>query len=79
MAKRKDAIVAFKGMDKNRQCLGFQFEVGKSYTHDGEVRACSSGFHAFAEQVEQDLGWLLVIAVIVMPFVAAFVSAAVVM
>ena len=39
-------ITAFKGMDKNFQCLGFQYAVGETYTHEGKVVACNSGFHA---------------------------------
>ena len=36
----------FKGFDKNMQCRVFQFEIGKTYRHEGNVKACSSGFHS---------------------------------
>ena len=39
-------IVAFKGFDARLQCREFQFEIGKSFKHDGPVEACDSGFHA---------------------------------
>ena len=40
------SVRAYKAFDKTMQCRGFQFEVGQTYEHDGEVAACSSGFHA---------------------------------
>jgi hypothetical protein len=39
-------IRAFKAFDRNMQCLGYQFEVGKTYHHEGEVKACKAGFHS---------------------------------
>ena len=40
------AIKSYKGMDKNMKCREFQFEVGKEYEAEGEISACSNGFHA---------------------------------
>ncbi|MNV31428.1 hypothetical protein D3C71_1227350 [compost metagenome] len=39
-------ITTFKGFKQDLTCRGFQFEIGKTFEHEGEVRACSSGFHS---------------------------------
>ena len=39
-------VTAYKAFDENMQCRDFQYEVGGTYKHDGDVAACYSGFHA---------------------------------
>ena len=46
MAKKKNtSVVAYKGFNKNWQCRYYQFEVGKTFEHEGKVQRCESGFH----------------------------------
>ena len=46
MSKKQETIIAYKGFDKNMQCRGYQYAIGQTYTHDGKVAACESGFHS---------------------------------
>ena len=39
-------VVAYKGFNQSLQCRGFQYEIGNTYTHEGDVKSCHSGFHA---------------------------------
>ncbi len=48
----KKVITSYKAFDKNMQCRGFQYEVGKEYEMDGEVKCCNQGFHACKSPLE---------------------------
>ena len=37
--------VGYKVFDKNLECRGFKYEIGKTFKHPGEVVICHSGFH----------------------------------
>ena len=45
-------ITSYKAFDKNMQCRGFQYEVGKEYEMDGEIKCCNRGFHACKSPME---------------------------
>lgn len=40
-----EKIIAYKAMDKNMQCSGKQYEVGKTY-HEDKADCCNAGMHA---------------------------------
>ena len=44
--EKENAIVAYKGFDKNLCCRGYQYEIGKEYHAEGKIIACYNGFHA---------------------------------
>ena len=52
MTKKKptETTRAFKGLNKDFACapngVPFKFEVGKTYSVSGSIKACSNGFHA---------------------------------
>ena len=40
-----EKIIAYKAMDKNMQCRGKQYEIGKTY-HEDKADCCAAGMHA---------------------------------
>lgn len=42
----EDKIIAYKGMDSKMQCRGMQYEVGKEFSVDGDIKCCGNGLHA---------------------------------
>lgn len=48
----ENVITSYKGFDKDMECRGFQYEVGKEYEIDGEIKCCNRGFHACKSPME---------------------------
>ena len=40
----------YKAFDENLKCMDFQYEIGKEYEIEGELRLCQNGFH-FCENI----------------------------
>ena len=45
-------IIAYKSFNKDLKCRDFQYEVGKEYQMDGEIKCCKRGFHACESPLE---------------------------
>ena len=39
-------IKTFKAFNKDWTCRDFQYKIGETYVHEGEIKACESGFHS---------------------------------
>ncbi len=39
-------VTSIKGFASDWTCRGFKFESGKTYTVEGQIKACENGFHA---------------------------------
>ena len=48
----ENKIISYKGFDENMQCRGFQYEVGKEYKKEGNIKCCERGFHACKSPME---------------------------
>ena len=46
-----EKIIAYKAMDKNMQCRGKQYEVGKTYTEE-KADCCHAGMHACEDPLD---------------------------
>ena len=45
-------VKAYKVFNSDFTCRDFQYEIGKTYKHKGEISLCSEGFHACLQAVD---------------------------
>ena len=50
--KKAEKTTTYKGFDKNLICREFQYEIGKTYEHKGDIVVCSSGFHSCINPID---------------------------
>lgn len=48
----KKVITSYKAFDKNMRCRDFQYEVGREYEMDGDIKCCNRGFYACKNPLE---------------------------
>ena len=49
---KENVIKSYKGFDKDFKCKDFQYEVGKEYEIEGDIKCCERGFHACESPME---------------------------
>ena len=49
-------IIGYKGFSKDWKCRDMQYEVGKDYEYEGDIKLCNKGFH-FCENPHDVLGY----------------------
>ena len=46
------SVKSYKAFNPDMTCRDFQFKLGETYTHEGSVEACYSGFHACLNPID---------------------------
>ena len=50
--KENRNMKAYKGTNKDLTCNNYQYELGKTHIHEGDVEPCSHGFHACTNPID---------------------------
>ena len=48
----KNIIKGYKVFNPDWTCIGFQYKVGETYEHKGDIKLCGSGFHFCVEALD---------------------------